>query len=112
MKGKGLHKLVKIRYEKDREPTKIFRELNGAVSLRTVNVWIKMIETTKRQGRSNLVIFCFDEILLSPTTSAIMLFAFNRRQSVLKQSDTGDICLSKPPIQTKVNIHKETTIGQ
>ncbi|CAF4432281.1 unnamed protein product [Rotaria magnacalcarata] len=46
MKSKDLQKLVFCKYEQGDGPTKIFRDLNGFVGLRTVNRWCKMIRGT------------------------------------------------------------------
>ena len=43
MKSKDLQKLVLSKYEAGQTPKKIFRDLNGAVSYRTVKRWCKMI---------------------------------------------------------------------
>jgi len=46
MKSKDIQKLVKIKYENGDGPAKIYRDLAGIVSLRTIKSWIKMINTT------------------------------------------------------------------
>ncbi|CAM2725078.1 unnamed protein product [Rotaria socialis] len=46
MKSKDIQKVVKTKYENGDGPTKIFRDLAGAVSLLTIKLWIKMINTT------------------------------------------------------------------
>ncbi|CAF2180566.1 unnamed protein product [Rotaria magnacalcarata] len=46
MKSKGIQKVVKTKYENGDGLTKIFRDLAGAVSLPTIKLWIKMINTT------------------------------------------------------------------
>ena len=43
MKSKDLQKLVLYKYEVGQTPKKIFEDLNGAVSYRTVKRWYKMI---------------------------------------------------------------------
>ncbi len=61
MKSKDLQKLVSSKYEKDEDPTKIFRDLNSAVSLCTIKSWCKMlretgsIELSKSTGRPRIV---------------------------------------------------------
>ena len=46
MKSKDLQKLVLSKYEEEQIPRKIFDDLNGAVSYRTVKRWCKMIRET------------------------------------------------------------------
>ena len=46
MKSKDLQKLVLSKYEKGKGPSEIFRRLNGALCLRTVKRWRKMIRET------------------------------------------------------------------
>ena len=46
MKSKDLHKLVLSKYEAGQTPKKIFQDLNGAMSYRTVKRWCKMIRET------------------------------------------------------------------
>ena len=46
MKSKDLQKLALSKYEKGDSPSDIFRHLNGAVCLRTVKRWCKMIRET------------------------------------------------------------------
>ena len=46
MKSKDLQKLVLSKYEAGQTPKKIFEDLNGAVSYRTVKRWCKMIRNT------------------------------------------------------------------
>ena len=46
MKSKDLQKLVLSKYEKSEGPSEIFRHLNGALCLRTVKRWCKMIRET------------------------------------------------------------------
>ena len=46
MKSKDLQKLVLSKYEAGQTPKKIFEDLNGAVSYRTVKRWCKMIRET------------------------------------------------------------------
>ena len=46
MKSKDLQKLVLSKYEKSKGPSEIFRHLNGALCLRTVKRWRKMIRET------------------------------------------------------------------
>ena len=43
MKSKDLQKLALSKYEAGQTPKKIFKDLNGAVSYRTVKRWCKMI---------------------------------------------------------------------
>ena len=43
MKSKDLQKLVLYKYEAEQTPKKVFEDLNGAVSYRTVKRWCKMI---------------------------------------------------------------------
>ena len=43
MKSKGLRKLVLSKYEIGQTPKKIFKDLNDAVSCRTVKRWCKVI---------------------------------------------------------------------
>ena len=46
MKSKDLQKLVLSKYEAGQTPTKIFQDLNGAMSYRTVKRWCKVIRKT------------------------------------------------------------------
>ena len=46
MKNKDLQKLAFSKYEAGRTPKKLFQDLNGAVSYRTVKRWCKMILET------------------------------------------------------------------
>ena len=46
MKSKDLQKLVLFKYEEEQIPKKIFQDLNGAVSYRTVKRWCQMIRET------------------------------------------------------------------
>ena len=46
MKSKDLQKLVLSKYETEQTLKKIFQDLNGAVSYRTVKRWCKMIRKT------------------------------------------------------------------
>ena len=46
MKSKDLPKLALSKYEAGQTPKKIFEDLNGAVSYRTVKRWCKMIRET------------------------------------------------------------------
>ncbi|CAF2155231.1 unnamed protein product [Rotaria magnacalcarata] len=46
MKSKDIRKVVKTKYENDDGPAKIYRDLAGAVSLPTIKLWIKMINTS------------------------------------------------------------------
>jgi hypothetical protein len=46
MKSKDIQKIIFSKYEKGEGLTKIFRDLNGAVGLRTVKRWCKMIRDT------------------------------------------------------------------
>ena len=61
MKSKDLQKLVLSKYEKGEGPLEIFRHLNGALCLRTVKRWCKMIcetgsiELSTSPGRSRTI---------------------------------------------------------
>ncbi len=46
VKSKDIQKIIFSKYEKGEGPTKIFRDLNGAVGLRTVKRWCKIIRDT------------------------------------------------------------------
>ena len=46
VKSKDIQKVVKIKYENGDGAAKIYRDLAGAVSLPTIKLWIKMINTT------------------------------------------------------------------
>ena len=46
MKSKHLRTAVKNKFENSDGPAKIFRDLGGVVSKRTINLWIKMIKGT------------------------------------------------------------------
>ena len=45
MKSRDIQKVVKTKYENGNSPAKIYRDLAGAVSLSTIKLWIKMINT-------------------------------------------------------------------
>ena len=53
MKSKDLQKLVFSKYEAGQTPKKIFEDLNGAMSYRTVKRWCKMIRETDAIDLSN-----------------------------------------------------------
>ena len=61
MKSKDLQKLVLSKYEKGEGPSEIFRHLDGALCLRTVKRWCKMIreagsiELSTSSGRSRTI---------------------------------------------------------
>ena len=46
MKSKDFQNLVLSKYQNDDGPTKIFRNLNGSVSLRTTDWWCKAVRDT------------------------------------------------------------------
>ena len=46
MKSKDLQAVVENKYENGDGPAKIYRDLGGVVSERTINLWIKMIKST------------------------------------------------------------------
>ena len=46
MKGEDLQKLVLYKYEKGGPSMKIFEDLNGFVSSRTIRRWCKMVRET------------------------------------------------------------------
>ena len=46
MKSKDIQRVLKTKYENGDSPIKIYRSLAGAVSLRTIKLWIKMMNTT------------------------------------------------------------------
>ncbi|CAF4278574.1 unnamed protein product, partial [Rotaria magnacalcarata] len=46
MKSKGIQQVVKTKYGNGDEPMKIYRDLAGVVSLKTIKLWIKMINNT------------------------------------------------------------------
>ena len=50
MKGEDLQKLVLYKYEKDEPSTKIFEDLNGFVSSRTIRRWCKMVRERKAKN--------------------------------------------------------------
>ena len=47
MKNKDIQKVVLLKYENGDRPSKIVRDLAGAVSLRTILRWIKMIKNNR-----------------------------------------------------------------
>ena len=53
MKSKDLQELVLSKYEKGDSPKKIFRDLNGTISHRTIERWCKMIRETGAINLSN-----------------------------------------------------------
>ena len=46
MKSKDLQLALKNKYENGDGPTKIYRDLSGVVSLRTIKLWVKMLNQT------------------------------------------------------------------
>jgi hypothetical protein len=46
MKSEDLRKVVILKHENGDCPTKVFRDLNGVVTLRTIQRWFKMIDET------------------------------------------------------------------
>ena len=46
MKIEDIQKLVLYKYQKGESPTKIFEDLNGFVSSRTIRRWCKMVNET------------------------------------------------------------------
>ncbi|CAF2027474.1 unnamed protein product [Rotaria magnacalcarata] len=46
MKSKDIQKVVKTKYGNGDGPMKIYRDLAGVVSLKTIKLWIKMINNT------------------------------------------------------------------
>ena len=46
MKSKDIQRVVKTKYENGDGPAKMYRDLAGAVSLPTIKLWIKMMNTT------------------------------------------------------------------
>ncbi|CAF3864333.1 unnamed protein product [Rotaria magnacalcarata] len=46
LESKDIQKVVKTKYKNSDGPPKSFRDLAGAVSLPTIKLWIKMINTT------------------------------------------------------------------
>lgn len=46
MKSKDLQKVVALKHQNGDYPTKVFRDLNGVISLATIKRWYKMIEET------------------------------------------------------------------
>ena len=55
MKSKEFQILAFSKYEKGEDPSKIFRYLDGALCLRTVKQWCKMVRET---GSIELSTFC------------------------------------------------------
>ena len=53
MKSKDIQKILSSKYEKAEGPTKIFRNLNGAVGLRTLKRWCRMLRDTGSIELSN-----------------------------------------------------------
>ena len=53
MKGEGLQKFVLSKYEKGEPSTKIFEDLNGFVSSRTIPRWCKMVRETSATNLSH-----------------------------------------------------------
>ena len=46
MKSKDLQTAVKNKYENSDAPTKVYRDLGGVVSLRTIKLWVQMLNKT------------------------------------------------------------------
>ena len=46
MKSEDLQKVVTLKHQNGDCPTKVFRDLNGVVGLRTIKRWFKMIDAT------------------------------------------------------------------
>ena len=51
MKRKDLQKVVLLKYQNGDNPTKIYRDLNGGIGLRTIERWCQMI---RRSGSVKL----------------------------------------------------------
>ena len=47
MKSKDLQKVVLSKYQNGDNPTKIYRDLNGGIGLRTIERWCQMIRSVK-----------------------------------------------------------------
>ena len=54
MKSKNLQTTVKNKYGKGDGPMKIYRNLGGAVSLRTIKLWVQMLNKTRSINLSHL----------------------------------------------------------
>ena len=54
MKSKDLQTAVKNKYENGDGPTKFYRDLGGVVSLRTIKLWIQMLNKTGSIDLSHL----------------------------------------------------------
>jgi hypothetical protein len=46
MKSEDLQKVVTLKHQNGDYPTKIFRDLNGVLGLRTIERWCKMLDQT------------------------------------------------------------------
>jgi len=46
MKSKALQKVVTVKHQNGNYPTKSFRDLNGVISLSTIERWCTMIDET------------------------------------------------------------------
>ena len=46
MKSKDVQKIVQSKYEKDETPSEVYHDLNGALGLRTIKRWFRMIRST------------------------------------------------------------------
>ena len=67
MKSKDLQNAVFSKYRNGDGPTKIFHELSGELSLETIKLWCKMIDTT---GSINLA-YSSDRLCILRTPGAI-----------------------------------------
>jgi inhibitor of nuclear factor kappa-B kinase subunit alpha len=97
MKSKDLQNLVLSKYETGDRPTKIFRDLNGAIGLRTIERWCKSIcdtsciNLTKPPGRSRTI----------RTKSAIkkVKHRVERRKSVSSRKVARELGISRTSVQ-------------
>lgn len=97
MKSKDFQNLVLSKYENGDEPTTIFRHLNGAISLRTIERWCKCIRDTgtitlsKSTGRQRTI----------RTKAAIkkIKHRWERRKSVSSRKLARELSISRRSVQ-------------
>ena len=96
MKSKDLQKLVFCKQEKGDGPTKIFRDLNGFVGLRTIHRWCKMSRST-------------GSIQLSTLPGAPGLARTNKMIEKVKHRLNQHNLVSARSLSKKYNISKSST---
>jgi transposase len=97
MKSKDLQKLVLSKYENGDGPTKIFRDLNGAISLATIERWCKSIresgsiDLSRSSGRSRTI--------RTKATIQKVKRRLNRQKGVSTRKLASDLGISRTSVQ-------------